>query len=54
LEAENRQLRNQAIQLVLQIQVLRRAEASQTKSAGSRAPSMGIPAASRRRPLRSP
>jgi hypothetical protein len=58
LEAENRELRNQAIQLALQIQMLRRIG----KSARGRAPSaspetraVGIPTAtSRRRPARSP
>jgi hypothetical protein len=34
LEAENRQLRNQAIQLALQIQVLRRVLKSEPRSAG--------------------
>jgi hypothetical protein len=38
LEAENRELRNQAIQLALQIQVLRRVRRSETKSTGSRTP----------------
>jgi hypothetical protein len=38
LETENRELRNQAIQLALQIQVLRRIGKSELRSAGGRAP----------------
>jgi hypothetical protein len=68
LEAENRELRNQAIQLALQIQVLHSVSKSETRSRGSRAPKrescppaadepgpVGMPAAtSRLRPAPSP
>ena len=66
LEAENRKLRNQASQLALQIQALRRLGKSDPPSTGSHARKWGRPpgsqgsgagsptAASRRRPVRSP
>jgi hypothetical protein len=58
LEAENRELRNQAIQLALQIQMLRRIGKSARGRATSVSPevrAVGIPTAtSRRRPARSP
>jgi hypothetical protein len=48
LEAENRQLRNQAIQLALQIQVLRGVGTCEKKSASSRVPKRtSFPPASR-------
>ena len=62
LEAENRELRNQAIQLALQIQMLRRIGKSEPRSGRGHTPSasrearaIGIPTAtSRRRSARSP
>jgi len=56
LEAENRELRNQAIQLALQIQMLRRIDKSEPRSVRGHAPSdsrdaraVGVPTATLRR-----